>query len=74
MATAAPSEAAASKNINFREVLPKIGLVHSEHTTNWILCKPKIMPLKSFTLQKMETMQVRLRVITQSPSCFDVLL
>ncbi len=41
-----------------QEVLPKSGLVFSEkHKPSEILCKPKIMPLKSITLEKLEEMQ-----------------
>lgn len=43
-----------------QEVLPKAGLVVSEKgNLTEILCKPKIMPLKSITLQKLEEMEVR---------------
>merc|ERR1712168_953016 len=41
----------------FKEVLPKAGLLHHEATYNFVLCKPKIMPLKSITLEKLEKMQ-----------------
>ena len=42
-----------------QEVLPKAGLVVSEKgNLTEILCKPKIMPLKSITLQKLEEMEV----------------
>eukprot|EP00392_Amoebophrya_sp_AT5.2_P011242 g11317.t1 len=38
------------------EILPKAGLVYSEKgNLSEVLCKPKIMPLKSATLQKLET-------------------
>lgn len=41
------------------EVLPKAGLVVSEKGgLAEILCKPKILPLKSITLQKLEEMEV----------------
>ena len=41
------------------EVLPKAGLVVSEKgSLSEILCKPKLMPLKSVTLQKLEEMEV----------------
>mmetsp|Transcript_24806 Transcript_24806/g.44191 ORF Transcript_24806/g.44191 Transcript_24806/m.44191 type:complete len:85 (+) Transcript_24806:247-501(+) len=43
------------------EVLPKAGLVVSEKgNLTEILCKPKIMPLKSITLEKLEEMEKRL--------------
>lgn len=41
----------------FREVLPKRGLVFQESAAQLVLCKPKLLPLKSFTLQKLESMQ-----------------
>jgi BBSome-interacting protein 1 len=40
-------------------VLPKAGLIVSEKGgLAEVLCKPKIMPLKSVTLQKLEEMEV----------------
>ncbi|KAL0489710.1 hypothetical protein AKO1_011420 [Acrasis kona] len=40
------------------EVLARAGLVYSEKSTlSEILCKPKIMPLKSVTLEKIEQME-----------------
>jgi BBSome-interacting protein 1 len=45
-------------NVNtFKEILPKTGLLHHEATYSFVLCKPKIMPLKSITLEKLEKMQ-----------------
>ncbi len=42
-----------------QEVLPKAGLVVSEKgNLTEVLCKPKLMPLKSITLQKLEDMEV----------------
>mmetsp|Transcript_8380 Transcript_8380/g.20877 ORF Transcript_8380/g.20877 Transcript_8380/m.20877 type:complete len:95 (+) Transcript_8380:25-309(+) len=42
------------------EVLPKAGLVVSEKgNLTEILCKPKILPLKSITLQKLEEMEAK---------------
>jgi len=46
-----------SEQPNFREVLPKRGLVFQESSSQMVLCKPKLLPLKSFTLQKLEKMQ-----------------
>lgn len=40
-----------------KEVLPKIGLVYTEQNVMPILCKPKLLPLKSVTLEKLEKMQ-----------------
>ena len=39
------------------EVLPKRGLVYQESNPNLVLCKPKLLPLKSVTLEKLEKMQ-----------------
>lgn len=44
-------------NDDFREILPKRGLLFAEGQPNVVLCKPKLLPLKSFTLQKLENMQ-----------------
>eukprot|EP00347_Sterkiella_histriomuscorum_P019296 403342193 len=41
-----------------KEIMPKAGLVYSEKAAlSEILCKPKILPLKSVTLQKLEQME-----------------
>jgi len=41
--------------------MPKAGLVYSEKATlSEILCKPKILPLKSVTLMKLEQMETNL--------------
>lgn len=38
--------------------MPKAGLVYSEKATlSEVLCKPKILPLKSITLLKLEKME-----------------
>jgi len=48
------SEAQSPPNM-ISEVLPKSGLVYSEKgSLSEILCKPKIMPIKSASLQRME--------------------
>lgn len=39
------------------EYIPHKGLLHNEETPEYILCKPKLMPLKSVTLEKLEKMQ-----------------
>jgi hypothetical protein len=42
-----------------REVLPRTGLVFHERTAlQEVLCKPKIMPLKSTVLQQLEKLEV----------------
>ena len=45
-----------SKNL-MKEVLPKQGLLYQEDMPTVVLCKPKILPLKSVTLEKLEKMQ-----------------
>ena len=41
--------------------MPKAGLVYSEKATlSEVLCKPKILPLKSITLMKLEEMEKKL--------------
>ena len=42
---------------SLREVLPKRGLVYQESNPQLVLCKPKLLPLKSVTLEKLEKMQ-----------------
>ena len=42
-----------------QEVLPKVGLVVSEKgQLTEVLCKPKILPLKSVSLERIEKMEV----------------
>ena len=42
---------------NIKEVLLKRGLVYQESNPQLVLCKPKLLPLKSVTLEKLEKMQ-----------------
>lgn len=51
------AEEASGNNSNVREYIPNRGLLHNEEQSNLILCKPKLMPLKSVTLEKLEKMQ-----------------
>ena len=56
----APSAApdAGKEPSTLHEVLPKAGLVYSEKgNLSEVLCKPKIMPIKSNTLEKLESME-----------------
>jgi BBSome-interacting protein 1 len=47
------------KRPSLQEVLPKSGLVVSEKGgLSELLCKPKLLPLKSISLQKLEEMEV----------------
>ncbi|NXX93669.1 BBIP1 protein, partial [Centropus bengalensis] len=41
----------------FREVLPKQGQLSVEDAPAMVLCKPKVLPLKSVTLEKLEKLQ-----------------
>ncbi|XP_074076876.1 BBSome-interacting protein 1-like [Macrotis lagotis] len=41
----------------FGEVLPKLGQLSVEDVATMVLCKPKLLPLKSLTLEKLEKMQ-----------------
>lgn len=46
------------RQVVIAEVLPKAGLVYSEKgNLSEVLCKPKIMPIKSLTLEKLEHME-----------------
>ena len=46
------------ENTSLREILPKTGLLYSEKNgLIEVLCKPKIMPIKSVTLEKIEKME-----------------
>ncbi|KFM77990.1 BBSome-interacting protein 1, partial [Stegodyphus mimosarum] len=47
----------AEKNDNLREVLPTTGLLFQQEFQSFVLSKPKLIPLKSVTLQKLENMQ-----------------
>ena len=56
------------------EVLPKTGLIYSEKgALSETLCKPKLMPIKSLTLEKLEQMEANLlkqpntQPVTQEP-------
>jgi len=39
------------------EYISRKGFLHHEDTSEYILCKPRLMPLKSVTLEKLENMQ-----------------
>ena len=41
----------------FQPVMPKNGQLYQEDAPTLVLCKPKLMPLKSVTLEKLEKMQ-----------------
>ncbi|XP_037352782.1 BBSome-interacting protein 1 [Talpa occidentalis] len=52
-----PDSAMAEVKSMFREVLPKQGQLSVEDISTMVLCKPKLLPLKSVTLEKLEKMQ-----------------
>ena len=58
-AAAAQAAAAAARTCGvLEEVLPRTGLVFSERgSLSEVLCKPKILPLKSATLLRMEQLE-----------------
>ena len=39
---------------NLKEILPKIGMLCKDEVESMILCKPKILPIKSVTLERLE--------------------
>ncbi|CAL4222598.1 unnamed protein product, partial [Meganyctiphanes norvegica] len=43
--------------VPIKEVLPRKGLLYQEDSAHLALCRPKLMPLKSVTLEKLEAMQ-----------------
>ena len=47
----------AANSIEIIEILPKHGHLFREQSPTPVLCKLKIMPLKSVTLEKLEKMQ-----------------
>jgi BBSome-interacting protein 1 len=46
------------KTLEILECLPKQGYLFDEDKPTTIICKPKLMPLKSVTLEKLEKMQL----------------
>lgn len=44
-------------NSDVKPVLPKTGQLMIEDVKEMILCKPRLIPLKSYTLEKLEKMQ-----------------
>ncbi len=52
-----PQEELEELTAQLEEVLPKAGLVYSEKgTIGEVLCKPKIIPIKSVSLEALEAM------------------
>ena len=53
-----PMSGATDDRPTLLEVLPKAGLVYSEKgNLSEVLCKPKIMPIKSVSLERLEAME-----------------
>lgn len=42
---------------DLKPVLPKIGQLLIEDSQELIMCKPRLIPLRSFTLEKLDKMQ-----------------
>lgn len=42
---------------DLKPILPKKGQLMIEDTDTLVLCKPRLIPLKSYTLEKLEKMQ-----------------
>ena len=58
--SSAPSSSTPKSAPALQEVLPKAGLVYSEKgNLSEVLCKPKVMPIKSLTLEKIEDMEAQ---------------
>ena len=55
-----------AEGVVIQEVLPRSGLVYSEKgSLEYVLCKPKIMPIKSVTLLKLEEMERKAKELGQ---------
>lgn len=46
-----------AKSEVLRDYVPKVGLIYHKESAQLIFCKPKLMPLKSVTLEKLEKLQ-----------------
>ena len=58
-----------ANKVILQEVLPKAGLVYSEKgNLSEVLCKPKIMPIKSSVLQKLEEMESQAAKVSSMPA------
>lgn len=47
----------ANSNIKVELILPDFGKLFYEQKSDYIFCKPHLMPLKSITVEKLEKMQ-----------------
>lgn len=50
-----------SSTANLTRILPKNGQLICEEKPELIMCKPRLIPLKSLTLQKLENMQKEIK-------------
>lgn len=50
------TDMSSQREVVVKPILPKTGQLMIEDTEEFLLCKPRLMPLKSFTLQKLEGM------------------
>ena len=49
-----------------REIMPNNGIVYNEkHEFSEILCKPKLLPLKSMTIRKLEDLEKNFEKVNQ---------
>jgi BBSome-interacting protein 1 len=49
-----------------REIIPNSGIVYNEkHEFPEVLCKPKLLPLKSMTIKKLEELEKNFEKINQ---------
>lgn len=44
-------------SVDIKPIIPKTGQLLLEDVKELLLCKPRLMPLKSYTLEKLENMQ-----------------
>ena len=67
--SSAAANSSAKSTPALQEVLPKAGLVYSEKgNLSEVLCKPKIMPIKSLTLEKIEDMEAQAQRQSSMPA------
>ncbi|CAG0886084.1 unnamed protein product [Cyprideis torosa] len=56
-ATLHKCECIMSSPTNHPQILPKKGQLYYEDIPNFVFCKPKLLPLKSLALEKLEALQ-----------------
>ncbi|XP_049522795.1 BBSome-interacting protein 1-like [Dermacentor silvarum] len=57
----------ASRGAAVHEVVPSRGLLFRETSAQPVLCKPKLMPLQSISLEKLERLQAQQKTQQQQP-------